>query len=73
MRVSVRIAQSGNSCRITLPPRPLQFLKWNAGTQLELIVVDGHRIELVETETFYREKYEREAAARVATPEQPLA
>lgn len=60
MRATVRLAQHGNSVRITMLPPVLRFLKWTAGTELQLIVRDEHHIELVDSETYWREKFERE-------------
>lgn len=66
MRITIRIAQHGNSCRITLPPRSLQFLKWNAGTELQFVITDDHTVQLVDSETYFRRKFESESAAPAA-------
>lgn len=64
MRATLTLAQHGNSVRMTFVPAILRWLKWGAGTEVQVIVQDEHHVQLVDTETFYREKFERERGAQ---------
>lgn len=70
MRTTLKLARHGNSVRITLVPAVLRYLNWPEGTEVQLVVHDKHHVELVDSETFYREKFAKE---QIALPSQPAA